>query len=154
MRKCLYCERLVRARGLCTLHWNRWWNRLPMEARKDYHKPNLGWIASGYHHIYLSDGSEIEEHRWIMEHHLKRKLHTDECVHHKNHIKTDNRIENLEVIDRAEHTRLHLKQMPIQRKCVICGAVFMKPSRFNYMKTRTCSRACTQKLIWQTRHAS
>ena len=28
-------------------------------------------------------------------------------VHHKNHDKTDNRIENLEVLDVAEHARLH-----------------------------------------------
>lgn len=49
----------------------------------------------------------VFEHRYIMEQHLGRKLAVSEVVHHKNHNRSDNRIENLEVMDHGDHTRLH-----------------------------------------------
>jgi hypothetical protein len=52
-------------------------------------------------------GRRIREHRWIMEQHLGRPLLPTEHVHHKNGDGHDNRIENLEVIDGAEHNRRH-----------------------------------------------
>lgn len=42
-----------------------------------------------------------------MESYLGRKLSKEEHVHHKNRIKNDNRVENLEVIDGRVHLRLH-----------------------------------------------
>ena len=47
------------------------------------------------------------EHRIVMENKTGRELHRDETIHHRNRIKSDNSIDNLEVISRSEHARLH-----------------------------------------------
>jgi hypothetical protein len=48
----------------------------------------------------------VYEHRIIAENIIGRRLKENEVVHHKNGIRYDNRPENLEVMDKIEHSRI------------------------------------------------
>ena len=52
-------------------------------------------------------GKRIDEHRLIMQNVLGRKLDRNEVVHHIDGNKSNNSLENLIVMTRSEHTRLH-----------------------------------------------
>lgn len=66
--------------------------------------------------VIRNDGSPMFEHRAIMEAHIGRKLSDNEVVHHINGDKTDNRLENLELMTAGEHSALHNRR---RAKCSI-----------------------------------
>lgn len=49
----------------------------------------------------------VLEHLLVMEQQIGRPVRRDEIVHHINGNKQDNRIENLELMSKAEHDRIH-----------------------------------------------
>lgn len=60
----------------------------------------------GYIFIWTEQGMVLE-HKAIMEKHIGRKLEENEVVHHKNRVKNDNRLDNLELMTYAEHITRH-----------------------------------------------
>lgn len=56
-------------------------------------------------------GKRVFEHRYIMENHLGRKLTFNETVHHIDGNRNNNKLTNLEVLTRSEHTiKYHRKK--------------------------------------------
>lgn len=62
---------------------------------------------SGYIEEKSTSGEWRRQHILVMERHIGRRITKEENVHHKNGVKTDNRIENLELMTYAEHTAEH-----------------------------------------------
>ncbi len=58
-------------------------------------------------HPHADPKGYVREHRLVVEKRLGRYLRPDEHVHHVNHVKDDNRDENLQVMTKGEHTTEH-----------------------------------------------
>lgn len=62
--------------------------------------------CTGYRYVCQGNKS-ISEHVLIMEKHIGRKLSKDEVVHHKDFNRNNNDINNLQLMTRSEHSKLH-----------------------------------------------
>ena len=94
------CDRPVKGQrgghGFCALHYQRWLRSGDPLALKIAPKGAGHTNREGYRQV-THEGRQLLEHRLVMEQHLGRPLLPDETVHHRNGIRDDNRIENLEL---------------------------------------------------------
>lgn len=67
-------------------------------------------------HPFATKDGFVMEHILVMEEQIGRYLEKDEVVHHKNHKKDDNRIENLQLMKFKEHAGFHMKERWKERK--------------------------------------
>jgi hypothetical protein len=65
--------------------------------------------CEGHPHA-MREGFYVPEHDLIMEKHIGRYLRPGEIVHHINHNRKDNRLENLQLMTVEEHMRYHGKK--------------------------------------------
>ena len=90
------------AHGLCVGHYRR----LLRYGDPVYKPPKGDCVFSGYK-FKCANGTRYRIHRLVMEKRLRRKLKSDEIVHHINGNKLDNNINNLQLMTRSEHLRFH-----------------------------------------------
>lgn len=82
-----------------------------VETKVDYKRKivdHAGYILVKVdNHPNADSKGYVREHRLVMEEYLGRYLNPDEVVHHINHIKNDNRLENLFLCSNEEHKKEH-----------------------------------------------
>ena len=69
--------------------------------------PDNPYISMAYK--YTNGEYRIPEHRLVMAKHLRRCLTSDDVVHHVNGYTSDNRLRNLILTTRSEHSKLHTR---------------------------------------------
>ena len=82
--------------------------------------------------VYKGEGNKYHSKayaRYLMEQHLGRKLTNEEEVHHKDHNKMNDVIENLEVKNKTAHRREHNIKPIIIEHCYICGSDIIVDSK-------------------------
>ena len=91
---------------------NRLSDNIVRRFQANAHKCSMiSWNGYRYlrrpHHPAATQHGYVMEHRLVMEEVLGRILTKDEVVHHKNENKLDNRPDNLAIMTRSEHMKLH-----------------------------------------------
>lgn len=157
MKKCAKCNNSL---PLCEFRNDKSKKDGKYSSCNDCYRKKYGIIKGGGKpnyatwHLEVSTGyirkGNTRQHRHIMEEHLGRKLESWEHVHHINHDKTDNRIENLVVLAASEHHKRHTgrERQGVITNCTGCGKEkYFSPCR-TVTKAYRC-KSCYSKLHYK-----
>ena len=104
--ECSYCGNMLQVEP----NRIRKYNFCDNKCKKLYRQVGCGITTDGYVWIIV-DGynrhNQVKIHRYLMEVKLGRKLKSTEIVHHKDFNKLNNNINNLEILTREEHNKIH-----------------------------------------------
>jgi hypothetical protein len=113
------CSRKAEITGLCRLHYYRKRRTGDVGPPKPLRNrsPNQGRYINNYGYVclttdrpaYAEKKKYVREHVVVMEAHLGRRLLPHENVHHKNGVRHDNRLENLELWSRSQPPRQRIE---------------------------------------------
>lgn len=121
------CGRPHSRKGLCQIHFKRkqGGSSVPMLAPISTEINHAGdkngrWrggeINDGHGRILIyspghpnpsSNGTHVYRYRLVMEKSIGRYLASDEIIHHKNGNHSDDRLENLQIVTRSQHCKIH-----------------------------------------------
>jgi hypothetical protein len=86
------------------------WKQNISKSRLKWAEKNAKGISlkpNGYYEVTRGENKGRSLHVVIMENKIGRKLTKEECVHHIDGNRSNNDINNLQIMTRSEHTRLH-----------------------------------------------
>lgn len=112
---------------------------------------NYVQICGRYDHPNANSNGVILEHRLVMSEYLGRPLEDDELVHHCDHNRKHNEIENLELALRGggpeNHNAIHnTGKTFLTFTCPACNTEFLREKRNAHPNTTPCcTRSCAGK---------
>jgi hypothetical protein len=121
------------------------------------HKDHHGyWWVFKPEHPYCKSNGYVLEHRLVYEQYHKCCLLSWSEIHHLNQHRDDNRIENLELMNKSRHIKLHKTQDFSNRKCLICNTNVSRRSTgtnnwYRYKLGHICKK-CYMKIKWNEKY--